>query len=523
MRFEQIIEILRPLLDDSSRYRTEEIPKHFANYSKKISDITSLEILQLRSIKISGRYQFGVKESTRTLIKKEDETGYDLYIEARYYKEQELYNLIIAQQILDKVISNFLESATSGDVSFAIVWDNLIDSRRKDLLAELWEELYPGNYDFDRYTKLNLKGLLEMFSKKKRRNFTSGFDSIMRTIDKKLNRINSLSTVYSSVKLDMSILTNSDYKVWEAIVNLPLHRRKDHLIQSGVSEPTYQKSRKKLLYMRFIRSSRYFSESRIGMKSVIALYQSKSRNYPEFPIITRYYSFKNKDQMNFVNFLTPHKEQTIRRWMNEVGGAKDSRIIGIEREDLRVRSMRPTVYIDEKGDGNWQPPYQAVGDQLELDYQERKILLEMLKGNYLKNDIAVNLKMNRNKVYRTIKRIEESGALWRQYEMEFLTNLERVLVVAPMSVEEYHKFVRLYVPYSPYALLTYVDTIDKSYLVGVIGMLPRFSRSMIHRILTTIKNSWVMTLISSSVTYLQINLQVRKEGWRGEPLPSEFP
>ena len=522
MRLAPIIEILHPLFENSSRYRTEEIPKHFAKYSKKISDIASHKILHLRSLIISGRYLFGVRESSHGLIKKVDETGYDLYIEARYYKEQELYNLIIAQQILDQIISNFFDSATSGDVSFAIVWDNLPDSRRKDLFTKLWEELYPGNYDFDRYTKLNLKGLLEMILKKKRGSFTHGFDSIMRTIGKKLNRTNSLSTVYSSVKLDMNILTKSDYKVWEAIVNLPLHRRKDHLIQSGVSEPTYQKSRKKLLYMRFIRSSRQISESRIGMKSVIALYPSKSRNYPKFPIITRYYSFKNKGQMNFVNFLTPHKEHTIKRWMSEVEGVKDSRIIGIEREDLRVRSMRPTVYIDDIGDEKWQPPYQAVGEPLKLDYKERKILLEMLKYNYLKNDIAENLKMNRNKVYRTIKRIEESGALWRQYEMEFLTNLERVLVVAPMSVEEYHKFGRVYGRYSPYALLTYVDTMNESYLVGVLGMLPRFSRSMVRRILNTIKNSWVMTLISSSVTYLQINLQVRKEGWRGEPLPSEF-
>ena len=486
-------------------------------------------LLHLSSIKPMGSYVGGVRSSINPLGRNISGDTYTLTIDVKYYTNRDLLRLILAKELWYLVFRDYLEEDTADDISYAMVWDSVEDGETRRDFVRFWSEAHPGRREIDRNTKLNLKGFVELQRRGKEGSFKSDILRDAVKIKPRMNRVASQSFVYGSVKINLSVLTTSDLKVWEALVNNPQWDRSSALRASGVSEPTFQKAKKKLLYLKLLSSHREFSESRLGMRSVIAVYPTsdlKNQNWPKFPIVPRSYVFANNLRMKYVNFLTPHKMRSIREWSQKL--KFNNAIIGVEREDLRYRRMSPSNY--DLARQNWTLQrkslhFGTIGEKIELDFQQRKILIEMFRNDFIKEDIYKKLGSNRNKVFRTISELEKGGALWRQYQMTFLTTMERILVVNEMEADQYIQFLERYAALVPYAWMSFIETPDgkHSYMVGVMGLPPSYSRGMIKDMFTWYEDIWVMNMVSSANIYPNVYLRPRAKDWRMNPLTTDLP
>lgn len=246
-------------------------------------------------------------------------------------------------------------------------------------------------------------------------------------------------------------------------------------------------------------------------------------------------TFRGFSSFSLVHFYTNSHPDKIERWWTKNMG-DTFMLLGEEKENYQRRVMNPLL-LQKVSRKQWNWNYDRkdestydkdkvysepdIPPSLSTNSLEKKVFLEMLKGYSNKVEIARRVQADNNKVYATMNKFLENGAVLHNYEMPLFSSLDRNLLVFRYSEEDYTKFIEEYLVRIPYGKSTVISDIltGEKFVLAILGLPPLYSRNPIRIILDTFEESRIIRLHSHATSNIISKMQLRGDSWNSLKLP----
>ena len=552
----EIKKILYKLQELSPDYKTVRYDQFFNVVCKKfppspykIYEVTSIgggHNIKKKSKKKRREFDFTFNPKHQT---------FSISVCKSYFIDNTKLSIVLNIHFLFQIIFNVIKHQMRAEnIAFALLWYSKTSSQ-KEMIFKLWKELHAPSYYISPYVKVSLSDFVISLEK-------SGFqtyfeDFTMRFFEYGATKKEDTEVPhfeYRCLKFPMRHFSPNTMKVFKNALAGSGLKIKDVRERSSLSRQTVSTSLKKLISSFMLIPGTYFSAEKLGLSSTFLIFKTKfstkiSGTDLQFPGLVSFNILSSFDNVHIINFLLPNTEShknNLQIWWSKLItslkknrvenlnkptfeiGIKDFPILGIELSEYRFLSEKPELYDPKINEWNFASPVESwktttESPKIELNSTKRKIILEMLKGNKNPKKIRTKVKCNQKTLYSYIKEFENKKISYLIYQMGDLTNVHKIAIIFPATLQQYEIFVSKFGSRLPFCKSTLLSVSNEKpphanfIAIAYIGI----PRTKIWGFMNSLKQHFAYQSSPYTREFVPIfqNLNVRGNSWHTGSLP----
>ncbi len=554
---EAIIQICNNLLLEESPIYPEALAKFFNSYYEQIR--TKFGFAPQWSYARINHHETIYKKSGRRYVtpllkhydKKTIGSGRVLTIRFDAFNDPPTRQAILLVEIWRIILSRLYRNENDAlDASFALAWDIISDSELRQKILELWNQTVPVKEtvvarapSLKRYVKTMARRGQYYYS----REIIPRYLGVRRVSRKRGQR-------FAFVRGPrVRELNKRELPIFKTVLSLNSDSPKLVSAHLGISSSSASKLIQSLKAGYFIRNRWSLSSASIGLRSMIALFQTPLSQESKisqlrFPTTRAFVKFKQIDLLAFFNFYYPSQPYAKKRfeaWKNSLFSTSplvahsdastieilELPIISWEIEKKKINVQRPELFDPVLG--LW-----TLGDSLSfeemafqrnlakpvsnppsLSPEEKQLAFDVFARNPKSiEQFLKQRKGNRNRLSNTIRQLLKHGILRREVIMPFFDDLDRIFVLVRNIKNRYSVFIEEIAARCPVSNSTLLET---DVLISFLAVPPLHKIELLE-LIQDLFPSAQLAMFPDTLESSRRSLSViaTKTGWKLQPLPS---